>query len=55
MYEDSGFDKDLFKNGIIERLPEEDYICIYENRLIAGGIKVDCFEDRHIGLDLQSS
>ncbi|MGD9474064.1 MAG: GHMP kinase [Eubacteriaceae bacterium] len=55
MYEDSGFDKDLFKNGIIERLPEEDYICIYENRLIAGGIKVDCFEDRHIGLDQQSS
>ncbi|WKY44145.1 GHMP kinase [Eubacteriaceae bacterium ES2] len=55
MYEDGQFDKALFENGIKDRLPAGDYSGIYENRLIAGGIEIDCINDRHFALDQQSS
>ncbi|WKY47451.1 GHMP kinase [Eubacteriaceae bacterium ES3] len=55
MYEENAFDKVLFLEGVKKRLPTEDYTGVFENRLIGGGIEIDCSDARQFCLNQQSS
>lgn len=50
MYDENNFDKGLFKTGIKNRLPAQDYTDVYENRLIKGGIEIDCTRQEGLAL-----